>query len=402
MKAFDILSFHPGRQHNLEQAVQLHKTFKNFRHATSFYFDKKAVQASERFSTKLSAGLKKRSSELNAQVVDTYPIPEARLLMKRILGHQLSIGDYINRNKAFQEWMLRTYAPPKTCIGFDTASWLIFEKWKNKSFLILDLSIAAPQYKRKLAKEHNLDEAVMANQTKDDAAVYDIYAKELELADFVLCGSSFVKESCLALGVDAAKLHVIPYGADLSTFHADEPAAQSVGKIKVAFNGSINYRKGADILLKAWQQISKNLSNIELHFYGNVQIELPPVTGVFYHGFKNQGDLISELRTAHISVLPTFFEGSSLAIYQSMAMGLAAITTPNAGSIIENGRNGLLVPYGDAEALYQSLHTLITEPECRSMLALQALQDIQHFTWDAYGEKLAALLKETVYETTYA
>lgn len=402
MKAFNILSYHPGRQHNLEQAVQLKNAFHNFKHATSFYFDPKTVQTYSRVSAKLYTGMKRRSCGLEAANVDTYSIPEARLLLKRALGFSVSITDYINRNERFQRWMLQRYAPPKICVGFDTASWMVFEEWKGKSFLVLDLSIAAPQFKLTLARENKLNTALVEKLTKDDAAVYGIYAKELQLADMILCGSSFVKDSCLALGINDEKMRVLPYGADLSLFSPAKTTPNNSKPIKVVFVGSVNHRKGADVVLKAWQRLAKDFRNIELHFYGNVQMELPPAKGIVYHGFINQANLINELRTAHISVLPSFFEGSSLAIYQSMAMGLAVVTTPNAGSVIENEYNGLLVPYGDEEALYQCLLRLIIDPEHRQMLADHARHDIKQYTWDAYGKKLATLLKLSVHELAFA
>lgn len=402
MKAFNILSYHPGRQHNLEQALQLQSAFKNFKHATSFYFDSKTVRRYGRISDSLGIGMNKRSSGLKAANVDTYPIPEARLLLKRALGFPVTLSDYIKRNERFQQWLLRNYRPPKICIGFDTASWAVFKKWKGKSFLVLDLSIAAPQYKLKLAKENHLNTALVAHLTKDDAAVYGIYAREIQLADLVLCGSAFVKESCLALGADAAKLQVLPYGADLTLFRPAEAPLKRTKTIKVAFVGSVNYRKGADVLLQAWRRLANDFCNIELHFYGNIQMELPPAKGVVCHGFIHQADLAAELQTCHISVLPSFFEGSSLAIYQSMAMGLAVITTPNAGSIVKHEQNGLLVPYGDADALYQSLFTLITEPEYRDKLAHGALADIKRYTWNAYGKNLTAMLKAPIHEASCA
>ena len=402
MKACNLLSYHPGRQHNLEQAVQLQNAFPNFRHATSFYFDQRTVRTCGRISDKLRVGMKKRSSGLDASLVDTYPVPEARLLLKRALGFPVGIADYIKRNERFQHWLLRHYAAPKICIGFDTASWVVFEKWKNKSLLVLDLSLAAPQYKRILAREHHLEPSLVALLTKDDDILYDIYAREIALADVILCGSAFVKTSCLALGKEAAKLKVLPYGADLSLFRSPEAKPGNAKPVKLAFVGSVCHRKGADVLIKAWQRLVKEFRNIELHFYGNVQMELPPAKGVFFHGFIHQAALIAELQTAQISVLPSFFEGSSLAIYQSMAMGLAMVTTPNAGSIIANGHNGLLVPYGDAEALYQCLSRLLKDPELRTTLAARARKDIKQYTWDSYGKKLATLLKESVPEQSLA
>jgi glycosyltransferase involved in cell wall biosynthesis len=399
MKTFDIISFHPGKQHNLDQAYQIHKSFASFRHLTGLYFSRNTVGLCEHISPVISSNLKKRTAELDGNTVDTNPLLELKMLTKRALGYKLNYDDYLNRNKLFQDWVLRKYKPPKVCIGFDNSSWIVFEQWKHKSFLVLDLTVAIPQYKLTLAREYGLDKEFVDKQTREDDKLYDIYLKELELADLVLCGSEFVKKSCLSIGINSEKLMVLPYGADLTKFKASLLNVEDEEVIKVVFIGTVGYRKGADILLKAWSRIVQEFDNVELHFYGNINMDLPgKMKGVYYHGFIAQENLIEELRTAHISVLPTFLEGSSCAIYQSMALGLSVITTPNAGSIIEHERNGLLIPYGNVNALYNSLVMLITDPVYRGKLVQNAVQDIKQYTWDEYGNKLSCLIKNKLEE----
>ncbi|KAA5548776.1 glycosyltransferase family 4 protein [Adhaeribacter rhizoryzae] len=397
MKTPEIISFHPGKQHNLEQAYQLAKSFKNYKHITSLYFDAQTVKFWEKVLPKVGANLKKRSAPLAGAFVDTNPLLEVKMLLKRKLGYKAKNADYLDRNENFQEWIIRNYAPPKICIGYDTSSWVVFEKWKNKSFLVLDLSIAIPQYKLTLAKEYNSDAEFIYNQTKDDGPSYDIYTKELELADLILCGSEFVRDSCLSVGTDPAKLVVLPYGADLNKFSNKESQLQNEGKLKIAFIGAINYRKGADVVLKAWGNIVKEFPQAELHFYGNVQMEVSAtVERVVYHGFIHQDSLVQELKTAQISILPSFLEGSSLAIYQSMAMGLAVITTPNTGSIIEHNKNGLLVRYGSVAETTDALRLLLQDKLLRTRLATTAQADIQEYSWDTYGNKLNSLLQSVL------
>ncbi len=392
MKRFEIISFHPGRQHNLEQAFQIAKGNESFRHLTGLYFDRRTVRNWGRLSSRLGSSLDKRSSELNGACVDVNPLPEFSMLLKRRMGEDLGYDQFLKRNSRFQDWVIKNYMAPAICIGFDTSSWKVFEAWKGKSFLILDLSVAIPEYKIRLAQEHHFDDAFIQAQTKGDEGIYEIYNRELELADMILCGSQFVKDSCLAHGIDPSRLQVLPYGADLSKFTA-APQQESNNIIKIAFVGSVSYRKGADVLLKVWHRVLEKFPGTELHFYGNVQIPVPrDQAGIHYHGFISQQDLIKGLSACQVSVLPTFFEGSSLATYQSMAMGLAVLTTPNAGSIIENEKNGLLVPYGDEEALFQSLTRLIGDEQLRTRLSEQALNDIQHYSWDTYGKKLRQLL----------
>jgi glycosyltransferase involved in cell wall biosynthesis len=397
MRKYRILSFHPGRQHNLEQAHQIAKENESFRHITSLYFDNRIIQKCKNFSRRLSDVLKKRSSTIDKKFVHTYPLLEIKLLIKRSLSKNFSNADYRERNKLFQQWIIRKYLPPTICIGFDTSSWLVFEKWKHKSFLILDLSIAVPQYKLELSKSYGQTEEFIMKQTEGDSASYQVYEKELVLADLILCGSDFVRNSCLSMGINPAKLLVLPYGADLNRFYAKRQDALNDKKIKIAFVGTFGYRKGADITLKAWDSIVAKYPFAELHIYGSVQIPLPSdLERIFLHGFVSQELLVQELRTADISILPTFFEGSSLAVYQSMAMGLAVITTPNAGSIIQDKINGLIIPYGSVEALVNSLEVLIETPIFRKQLGLRAQNDVKEYSWESYGKKLQDILRNVI------
>jgi glycosyltransferase involved in cell wall biosynthesis len=393
MKSYEIISFHPGRQHNFEQAYQLQRGFRSFKHLTSLYFDNKTVKRWQSINSKIAAGLKKRSSILEGSSVDTNPISEIKLLARQKFGYLSGTKDYLKRNMDFQNWVIRRYSPPKVCIGYDTSSWLVFQKWRDKSFLILDLSIATPQYKFVLAKESGLNEDFLKKQTHGDEFVYHIYSKELELADLVLCGSEFVKKSCLSIGVKEDKLCILPYGADLKRFSKNLNRIQVSNEIKIVFVGTVNYRKGADVLLTAWEQIYRSFPDVSLHFFGGVQIDVPSnLERVFFHGHVDQEVLIKEMQSAEISVLPTFFEGSSLAVYQSMAIGLAVITTPNSGSLIESGKTGLLVNYGSVDELVSGLKLLIVDEEFRKRISYNAQQEINRYNWDAYGDKLRKII----------
>jgi glycosyltransferase involved in cell wall biosynthesis len=396
MRELDVISFHPGRQHNLEQAFQIQKEFESFKHITSIYFDDVFAKRWHKIAPSIGKRLKKRSSALPAQFVDINPIAEIWLLLKKKGGYKVGTEDYLKRNEIFQRWVIKKYAPPKLCIGFDTSSWRVFKEWKGKSLLILDLTIAPPQYKLKLAEESHLDEHTISSLTKHDSILYKIYEEELQLADIILCGSDFVKQSCLSLGVQDRKLVVLPYGADLKKFHKSKIQTNK-GYSRVVFIGTVNYRKGADIALQAWNEVVKKHPTAELHFYGGIEMELPSESkGIFFHGYISQDLLIEELKISDISILPTFFEGSSLAIYQSMAVGLAVITTPNAGSVIIDKRNGLLIEYGSVPQLVNNLSLLLEDTALRYQLGENAEKDIQNYTWDHYGEKLSLLIKKII------
>ncbi|HEV7620706.1 MAG TPA: hypothetical protein VGO09_03180, partial [Flavisolibacter sp.] len=142
MYSLDILSFHPGRQHNLEQARQINRYFKRFRHFTSLYFNPSFIKRVGKISPFMEKVLGRRSMAFDSRhLIVTHMLPELNLLIKRIIGKKLKYPDFISRNASYQDWLLKKHLPPKICIGYDGSSWKVFESWKNKSFLILDLAV---------------------------------------------------------------------------------------------------------------------------------------------------------------------------------------------------------------------------------------------------------------------
>ena len=396
MKTSDIITLHPGKQHNLEQAEQLINYFPSVKHITSLSISKDTVKKLSFLPKKIINEISKRSVPHQvAQHTDTFPWYELFYKLNRISNKNLPYSFFKKRNEAFQKKILKRYAAPKVFIGFDTSSEFIFKQWKGKTKLILDLTIAIPQYKKRLAEQYNLSAATINNLTNGDEIWYQSYKNELELADFILCGSEFVKQSCLYLNVPEEKLKVISYGANLEKFTPSVlPENKKDSPFKLAFVGNVSFRKGADVLLRAWDKIRKRYPETELHFFGNLQIELTGynLENVFFHGFITQEQLIENLNKCHVSILPTFFEGSSYAIYQSMAMGLGVITTPNCGSVIQHMHNGILIEYGSEEQIINAVTLLIEDRKTRLELSNRAMHDIKQYSWDSYGNKLRSFI----------
>jgi glycosyltransferase involved in cell wall biosynthesis len=76
---------------------------------------------------------------------------------------------------------------------------------------------------------------------------------------------------------------------------------------------------------------------------------------------------ISDLQAlADIFVMPSLWEGLPMSLLEAMVAGKAIVASETAGipEAIEDGRQGILVPPGDADALTAGLRTLLTDP-CR-------------------------------------
>lgn len=88
--------------------------------------------------------------------------------------------------------------------------------------------------------------------------------------------------------------------------------------------------------------------------------------------------------SASIFVLPSRYEGFPNALCEAMANGMACIATDTVGSsaIVRHGKDGVLVPVGDVDALTNALALLMSDNECRLRLGNEAAR-----ITDRYGEE---------------
>lgn len=266
---YKLLSIHPRKSHSLNQAVELSKIYgSNFRHATSIYFDPLTVKRIKKLWPKLGLAMGKRSHPaLGADYVSVFPKAE---VVKQLWSLQRRSIDYFRLSEIFQHDIVSGFAAPDYCISYDTSSSLIFEKWKGKSTLILDLTIGVPQYRRKvdLGDEYTVESL---NEVSDfQKRVFSVYNKEIALADIILCGSEFVKESVEFIYPGfGAKCRVLRYGADISTFNYPQRTFKDGKSLKFSFVGNVGWRKGANVLIDVWNKYLKLYPEAELHFFWN-------------------------------------------------------------------------------------------------------------------------------------
>src|SRR3989441_8298497 len=95
---------------------------------------------------------------------------------------------------------------------------------------------------------------------------------------------------------------------------------------------------------------------------------------------------------ADVFVYPSLHEGSALAIYEALACGLPIITTPNSGSMVQDGIQGYVVPIRDVERLKEKILLLYENRELRQEMSRRARLRAEEFTWAAYRQRLGSIL----------
>ncbi len=93
------------------------------------------------------------------------------------------------------------------------------------------------------------------------------------------------------------------------------------------------------------------------------------------HIVTGRNDIADLQALADIFVLPSLREGLPMALLEAMVAGKAIVASATGGipEAIVNGREGILVPPGDLDALAAALRTLLTDPVRRREFAAAAL-----------------------------
>ena len=95
-----------------------------------------------------------------------------------------------------------------------------------------------------------------------------------------------------------------------------------------------------------------------------------------FHMLGAQANVVDFLRACDIFVFPSLYEGLGIALIEAMAAGCVCVAT-NTGPIpevVQDGKDGVLVPSADAEALARAICDLLGDPTRRSQLGTAAKQ----------------------------
>ena len=215
----------------------------------------------------------------------------------------------------------------------------------------------------------------------------DRFLEEYDLADLILVLSEKAAETFRVQGFPEDKLFYLPRGVDVERFTPGERPAH----FRVVFSGALIERKGVHHLLEAWHRLA--LKDAELWLVGSVHAEMKPYLKEFAQenvkviGFAQEPE--KYLRQSTIHVFPSQCEGSAKVTYEAAACGLPQITTREAGDVVEDGIDGIIIPPADVDALANAIQHLYDHPEIVERMSLAArARVVQNFTWDHFRSRL--------------
>lgn len=288
----------------------------------------------------------------------------------------------------YDRWATRQIESADLFIGWSGYSLHALKKAKSLgATTILDRALAHPLYLARLLREESQQWNFPYRPARTNAFVQ----QEIAAADYVLVPSPFVYHTFQQEGEDVNRLITLPFGVDTNHYQPASQRESAPRTFTVLFVGQLSVRKGLPYLLAAWEQLK--WSQAELLLVGS--ISLPAEIQHRYHHLENVRFLghvsnpVALFQQADVFVFPSLAEGSALVTYEAMSCGLPVITTFHAGSVVQDGVDGFIIPVRQAQPIAEKLDRLRSDRQLREQMGALARQKAEQFHWDSYGDRLA-------------
>lgn len=171
-------------------------------------------------------------------------------------------------------------------------------------------------------------------------------------------------------------------GVDMERFSRRQEVEEMAKGIKkeeiftFIFVGRIVGDKGINELVSAFAELHKKYEKTRLLLVGRFEKELDPLKAETLNvidkhisiellGPKYGDELLAYYAASDCFVFPSYREGFPNTVMEAGAMGLPSIVTDINGSreIIIDGKNGVIIPSKDVEALYNAMEEMITNSD---------------------------------------
>jgi glycosyltransferase involved in cell wall biosynthesis len=178
--------------------------------------------------------------------------------------------------------------------------------------------------------------------------------------------------------IPAARIHVIPTGINPELFSPQRkgrtgPSSRAAAQINLIYIGGLYPPKGIEYLLKAVNPIFRQNDSLHLTLVGEGPLKMDILKWIQHQGLQTRISLAGslphdqiplKLRRSHIFILPSLREGTPNSLLEAMACGIPSIATRvgHIASIIDDGKDGLLVNPGSSDELKAKITLLLDDP----------------------------------------
>ena len=162
-------------------------------------------------------------------------------------------------------------------------------------------------------------------------------------------------------------------------------------------------QKRLDLMMQVWQRLYKDFPSWHVKVLGDGfdadRLRIMCKNMGLEESFLMPGavkDVREELIASDILCLTSEYEGFGIVLIEAMQLGIPVMAFEYLGvhDIIENGKDGYVVPFGDIDAYAEKLRYLMTNEKEQDRLAENAFVSVRRFEKEHVMEKWVSLFDE--------
>jgi len=217
-----------------------------------------------------------------------------------------------------------------------------------------------------------------------DPYLWSLYTEHIRLADAIVFPSNYSKNYLsrkMGLREDRQTLKVIPHGHNPPEKVEDFPQTFTVGCL-----GQNGYDKGQYYLVQAWNLF------IRRNPTPKADIKLAGAGTELWGGLGYVARASDVYNGCSVFVQPSVTEGFGLPVLEAMGHGRPIIVTETTGAseLVENGKEGFVIPARDPEAIANKIGYFYEHPDEVLRMGKNAREKSMKYTWEKmyelYGE----------------
>lgn len=200
-------------------------------------------------------------------------------------------------------------------------------------------------------------------------------------------------------------LRIVPNGVDVARFAAAARVPLPAGR-HLLFVGRLEERKGFPVAVRAFASLASTYPDLRMLVIGegserDAVDALPPDarSRVAMLGRLEDDRLASYLRSADVYIGPaTGGESFGIVLAEAMAAGLPVVASDIDGyrDVARNGREALLVPPGDPDALVAAVRRVLDDEPLAKSLGEAGQRRAREFDWNVVADRLVEVYRSVL------
>ncbi len=299
-----------------------------------------------------------------------------------------------------------------------------FKRWQARADVVL---IAVPSTLPYLAYLPFINKPVVALVAGDEQEIAKISTSPLTkmgkfigllkfrelLEDYLLkksaaiiCRNSEFKQKLLhRRSLPESKINIIVPGIDTNIFSPFTSKQRDEIRQALGLNdnfvigfvaGALSHAKGADTLIKAFNQLRSEYTNVKLLLIGEDILGLKRDQSIISCGRVKKEDLPPYYNAMDIFVFPTRSEAAGKVLMEACACGIPVVSTNVGGprQLIKEGKTGFLVNPGDVNKITSYCQMLLEDEGLRKRMGEEGRKyALENFDYHQLAQRVADVIK---------